>query len=67
MTQKPLDEVAVALHDCDYNVDSAVLNLLEGKNDEVMCIFFTDNEESSFNLLPEDFSPLSSKIVFLDK
>ena len=39
MTQKPMDEVAVALHDCDYNVDSAVLNLLEGKNDEVMCIF----------------------------
>lgn len=36
MTHKPQDEVAIALHDCDNNVDAAVLNLLEGKYNQVI-------------------------------
>ena len=36
MTHKPQDEVAIALHDCDYNVDAAVINLLEEKYDQVL-------------------------------
>ena len=35
MTQKPHDEVSIALHDCDYSVEMAVNNLLEGKYDQV--------------------------------
>ena len=36
LTQKPQDEVAIALHDCDNNVDTAIINLLEGKYNQVL-------------------------------
>ncbi len=36
LTHKPPDEVAIALHDCDYNVDMAVINLLEDKYNQVL-------------------------------
>lgn len=39
LTQKPHDEVAIALHDCDNNINIAVLNLLEGKYDQVFFIY----------------------------
>jgi hypothetical protein len=36
LTQKPQDEVAIALHDCDNNIDTAIINLLEGKYNQVL-------------------------------
>ncbi|XP_028399124.1 ubiquitin-associated protein 2-like [Dendronephthya gigantea] len=59
MTQKPQDEVAIALHDCDNNIDSAVLNLLEGKYNQGEWTTFQPRKKKS---QPADtISPVNPK------
>ncbi|XP_046839029.1 ubiquitin-associated protein 2-like [Xenia sp. Carnegie-2017] len=59
LTQKPHDEVAIALHDCDNNIDTAVLNLLEGKYDQGEWI--TLNNRKKKVLTTDTISPVNIK------
>lgn len=47
LTKKPRDEVAIALHDCDYIVEAAVNSLLEGKYDQGEWTTFSNRKKKN--------------------